>query len=102
MDPLTTLPPIDAFQATGLRKELEAQIAELATEINRARDNGGSLKPETVKEIERDLLVSRVHESNAIEGNTLDRRETLSVMMTGEIVTGKREQAKKSSTSWCH
>lgn len=95
MDPLTTLPPIDAFQATGLRKELEAQIEELATEINRARDNGGGLKPETVKEIERDLLVSRVHESNAIEGNTLDRRETLSVMMTGEIVTGNRRASEE-------
>lgn len=95
MDPLTTLPPIDAFHATGLRTELESQIAELAAEINNARDVGGGLKPATVKEIERDLLVSRVHESNAIEGNTLDRRETLTVMMTGEIVTGKRRASEE-------
>lgn len=89
-EPLTSLPPIDAFQATGLRRELEAQIAELSAEINTARDAGGGLPKATVAEIERQLLVERVHESNAIEGNPFDRRETLSVMTTGEIVAGKR------------
>jgi len=95
MDPLTTLPPIDAFHATGLRKELESQIADLSAEINKARDAGNGLPSATVTEIERDLLVSRVHESNAIEGNTLDRRETLTVMLTGEIVTGKHRASEE-------
>lgn len=94
-EPLTSLPPLDLFQATGLRRELESQIAELAAEINTARDTGGGLPKPTVAEIERQLLVERVHESNAIEGNPFDRRETLTVMTTGEIVAGKRRASEE-------
>lgn len=93
MDPLTQLPAPDAFSPTGLRTDLQGQIKELADEVNAARDVTGGLSRETVEQIERELLINRIHESNAIEGNSLDRRETITVIATGEIVSGKKRDS---------
>ncbi len=46
-----------------------------------------------VKRIQEGLLGERVCESNAIEGNTLDLRETVEILNTGVISGGRKREA---------
>lgn len=51
------------------------------------------LSPSVVHRIEDDLLGERVYSSNAIEGNTLDLRETVMILKSGVIGAQKRREA---------
>ncbi len=67
-------------------------IDETARRVNEFRP----LASETVEGLLRDLLGERVFTSNAIEGNTLDLRETLEVLKTGHIDIQKKREATEA------
>ena len=66
-------------------KELSAKKAEL----DRHRRAGGGLSPVLVRSLEDWFRVELTYSSNAIEGNTLTRRETALVVEKGLTVGGK-------------
>lgn len=86
---LQSLPAIESFVPTGLGRELIEQIDEFLREINAIRDQSRGLPPELVRRVEQQFLADRVRHSATIEGSTLDRRETLHVLTTGQIIEGK-------------
>lgn len=86
---LQSLPPIEWLNPDGAGKQLLAQIDEFASEVNTLRDQQGGLSPDVVHRIEQKLLADRVRHTATIEGSTLDRRETLHVLTTGQIIEGK-------------
>ena len=67
-------------------------IDETARQVNEYRP----LPPETVNTLLQDLLGERVYTSNAIEGNTLDLRETRDVLRTGHLDVPKRREATEA------
>ncbi len=71
---------------------LLADIDETARRVNEFR----RLPPETVRTLLHDLLGERVYTSNAIEGNTLDLRETREVLRTGHVDIPKRREATEA------
>jgi hypothetical protein len=87
---LQELPDVSIFAPAGPNAELFAQIEEYNAIVNKARDENQGLPPETVRNIESQFFVDRVRHSATIEGSTLDRRETLHVLTTGQIIEGKR------------
>jgi len=83
------------FAIDGASAGLLADIAETARQIDQYRP----LPADAVTRIEDDLLAERVYSSNAIEGNTLDLRETVMVLKEGvNAVTKKREARITCST----
>jgi Fic family protein len=64
-------------------------VEETARRVNEYRP----LPKPVVKRIQDNLLGERVYSSNAIEGNTLDLRETVAVLNTGRIIENKRREA---------
>ncbi len=64
-------------------------VAETARLVNEHRplDSG------VLDRIQDELLGDRVFSSNAIEGNTLDRRETVTILKTGQIDVGRKREA---------
>lgn len=68
---------------------LLADVEETARRVNEYRP----LPAEVVKRILDRLLGERVYSSNAIEGNTLDLRETISVLETGRLIENKKRDA---------
>ncbi len=68
---------------------LLGDVEETARRVNEYRP----LPLEVVKRIEDSLIGDRVYSSNAIEGNTLDYRETVTVLNTGRILENKRREA---------
>ncbi len=68
---------------------LLGDVEETARRVNEYRP----LPLDVVKRIEDGLVGERVYTSNAIEGNTLDLRETVTVLKTGRILENKRREA---------
>jgi len=84
---------------------LIADVEEVARRVNEHRP----LEPDVVARIDDDLLGERVYSSNAIEGNTLDYRETVMILRQGIGGFRKKREAKearnlgaaiKSVTTW--
>lgn len=73
-------------------KALLEDIDETARRVNEFRP----LPTETVEGLLRDLLGERVFTSNAIEGSTLDLRETREVLRTGHIDVPKKREATEA------
>ena len=74
-------------------QELILDATELARLVNEFRP----LPPEVIERIQKNLLGERVYSSNAIEGNTLTLRETMSVLQTGGIVdVGRKREATEA------
>lgn len=72
-----------------LSEELLADVDEAARRV----DDRRPLAPEVVRRIDDELFGKRVHGSNAIEGNTLDLRET-EMILRGGIDADKRRTEK--------
>ena len=71
-------------------RELIADVDALARQVNEIRP----VSPEVVAQIEQELLGPRVYYSNAVEGNTIDLRETIRILDSGEVVgVGRRREA---------
>lgn len=68
---------------------LLADVEETARRVNEYRPLAGDVN----KRIHDDLLGERVYASNAIEGNTLDLRETVTILRTGRILENRRREA---------
>ena len=92
---LQDLPPVNSFAPEGVGVDLLAQIDEYIAEINSIRDQSRGLTPDLVKRIEDQFLADRVRHSATIEGSTLDRRETLHVLMSGQIIEGKSRPSEE-------
>ena len=65
-------------------------------EAARRVDDHRPLPPEVVARIDDELEGERVYSSNAIEGNTLDLRETVMVLKHGSAGTKKKREAKEA------
>jgi len=72
---------------------LMADVEETARRVNEHRP----FPPEIVRRIEDDLLGERVYGSNAIEGNTLDLRETVMVLRQGIQGIRKKREAREAA-----
>jgi len=70
-------------------KALIGDLEETARRVNEYRP----LPADVVKRIEDGLLGERVYSSNAIEGNTLDLRETETVLKTGRLIDNRKREA---------
>ncbi len=83
---------VEAIVLDEASKALLEDIDETARRVNEFRP----LPSETVEGLLRDLLGERVYTSNAIEGNTLDLRETREVLRTGYVDIPKRREATEA------
>ncbi len=81
------LPDQIALDATS--KECISDVVETARRVNEFRP----LPADVVRRIQDELLPERVHHSNAIEGNTLDFRETKMILDTGKLIPSKPREA---------
>jgi len=84
---LTRIEDIDLNEAT---RELLDDVRETARKVNEIRPLGDQV----VEQVRRDLLGERVYSSNAIEGSTLDLRETETILKAGHVsadIEKKRE-----------
>jgi Fic family protein len=95
LNTLQDLPPVESFAPTGVTKEMLAQIDEYLSEINNIRDHSHGLPSNLVEQIQEKFLADRVRNSATIEGATLDRRETLHVLTTGQIIDSKRRPSEE-------
>lgn len=87
---------IEQFVPVGSNLDLLHQIELSLQQVNQARDEGpAGLPPEVVSKIEEDFLVDRIRHSATIEGGNLDRRETVHVLMTGQIIESKRRSSRE-------
>jgi len=68
---------------------LISDVEEAARRVNKSRP----LPAVVVKRIEDGLRGERVYGSNAIEGNTLDLRETETVLKTGRLIENRMREA---------
>jgi len=93
---LQDLPEVEAFLPTGPNKDLVEQIYEYLGTVNELRDVTNGLSPETVQKIEQQFMVERVRHSATIEGVDLDRRETIHILTTGQIIEGKRRSSEET------
>lgn len=93
---LQELPDISDFTPTGPGADLLNEINNYLEIVNTVRDENEGLPPETVDKIEEQFLVDRVRHSATIEGVNLDRRETLHVLTTGQIIEGKRRPSQET------
>ncbi len=71
---------------------LIGDVEETARRVNEYRP----LPEEVTKRILDDLLGERVYASNAIEGNTLDLHETVTILETGRILENRRREATEA------
>lgn len=80
---------IDLDDAT---RALLNDVDEVTREVNDLRPLSGEL----VQMVQRQLLDERVYSSNAIEGNTLDLRETREVLRTGHVDIQRKREATEA------
>jgi Fic family protein len=74
-------------------QELIRDATDLARQVNERRP----LPADVIEIINSELLGERVYNSNAIEGNTLTLRETVSVLQSGGIVdVGRKREATEA------
>ncbi len=83
---LYTLEQIALDNAT---EALLSDVDEAALKVNELRPLG----PEVVERIVHELLGERVYSSNAIEGNTYTKRETIHVLNTGYVDIARKREA---------
>lgn len=95
LNTLQDLPPIQSFMPEGVGRDLLSQVDEFLSEINELRDQNQGLTSDLVKRIEDHFLADRIRHSATIEGSTLDRRETLHVLTTGQIIEGKKRPSEE-------
>lgn len=69
--------------------ELVEAVEETARKVNEYRP----LPDDVIERIQAELLGPRVYSSNAIEGNTLGLRETVTVLTTGHVDIGRKHEA---------
>ena len=79
----------DQIVLNDASRALLGDVEETARRVNEYRP----LPPAVVKRIVDGLLGDRVYSSNAIEGSTLDYRETVAVLNTGRILENKKREA---------
>jgi len=70
-------------------KALYKDLDETARQINDFRP----LSESVLQSVHQELLGDRVYSSNAIEGSTLERRETIEILKTGHFDIAKRREA---------
>ena len=73
---------------SGVFRELRKDLDALRAEIDSARPLSQAL----VSRIATQLTEDRVHQSNAIEGNTFSRRETGQVLAAGQVIDVGRKR----------
>ena len=73
----------------GVSNALLGDVEETARRVNEYRP----LPAKVVQRILDDLLGERVYASNAIEGNTLDLRETETILKTGKLIEKQRRES---------
>ena len=84
---LTRIQDIDLNEAT---RELLDDVRETAHKVNELRP----LEDQVIEQVRHELLGERVYSSNAIEGSTLDLRETETILKAGHVsadIEKKRE-----------
>lgn len=86
------LPNPEQIDVDGVSSALLADIDDAARKVNELRPLGASV----VKGILDELLGERVYSSNAIEGNTLDLRETKEILRTGHLIVAKKREATEA------
>ncbi len=79
----------DQIALDRVSKALMSAIDETARRVKEHRP----LSPDVIRRIQDDLLPERVQKSNAVEGNTLDLRETKMILETGHLIASKRREA---------
>ncbi|NOT00579.1 MAG: Fic family protein [Phycisphaerales bacterium] len=82
----------DQIALDEVSRALMRDIEETARQVNEYRP----LPPDVVRRIQDELLPKRVHDSNAIEGNTLNFRETMMILETGKLIPGKHREAQEA------
>jgi len=79
----------DQISLNDVSRAVVGDVEETARRVNEYRP----LPPDVVRRIQDELLPERVHHSNAIEGNTLEFRETKMILETGQLIPSKRREA---------
>ena len=80
----------EQVMTSGVFRELRKDLDALRAEIDSARPLSQAL----VSRIATQLTEDRVHQSNAIEGNTFTRRETGQVLAAGQVIdVGRRRES---------
>jgi len=77
------------IELNGTSKALIQDVEETARRVDEQRP----LPDPVVRRINDDLLGERVYSSNAIEGNTLDLRETIVILKQGVLGAKKKREA---------
>ena len=87
------IPSPTSISFDQVTQELILDVKELAKQVNELRP----LRPDVIETIHKELLGVRVYNSNAIEGNTLTLRETMSVLESGRNVdVGRKREATEA------
>lgn len=79
---------VNEIQINSTTEALLDDIRLEAEKINNIRP----LNPEVVERVRQDILGERVYTSNAIEGNTLDLRETIEILKAGHVSAEPRRR----------
>ncbi len=82
------LTQLDDIQTNATTEALLEDIRLAAGKVNDIRP----LASQVVERVRRDILGERVYTSNAIEGNTLDLRETIEILKVGHAVAEPRRR----------
>ncbi|MBU0719361.1 MAG: Fic family protein [Planctomycetes bacterium] len=82
----------DKIELDQASRALIDDVGDTARRVNDLRP----IPPDVLKRIQDGLLGERVFSSNAIEGNTLDLRETVMVLKTGEISGGRKREHREA------
>jgi len=80
---------IEQIDINEVTQRILEDVHETAKKVNELRP----LPPEVVESVRNELLGDRVFNSNAIEGNTLNLRETREILKTGHVGLGRRREA---------
>jgi Fic family protein len=79
---------VNEIRINATTKALLDDIRLAAKKVNDIRP----LSPGVVERVRRDILGERVYTSNAIEGNTLDLRETIEILKAGHVSAEPRRR----------
>lgn len=80
---------IEHIALDKVTQQILGDVRETAKEVNELRP----LSADVVESVRNELLGERVFNSNAIEGNTIDLRETREILKTGHIDLRKKREA---------
>lgn len=82
------IPPPSVVEPSGVYRGLREDLDSLREQIDAARP----LPESVVDRIAHELTLKRVHQSNAIEGNTLSLRETVRILESGQLIDVGRKR----------